>query len=95
MVTKHLQDNNRIEFERLDFRLIPVFNVLLFNTFKPNRISDRYYLEQSLSVLRDIGGLFHFYSNFNRTFCTAGITTSKKEMWLKIAPCCTQIHIHK
>ena len=38
------------------------------NPFMPNCISHRYQLEQSISVLRDVGCFcaffFHFYSNF-------------------------------
>ena len=39
------------------------------NPFKPSGVSQRYQLEQSTSVLRVVGGILHFYSNFNRTFC--------------------------
>ena len=39
-----------------------------FNTFMPKGISQRYQLEQSISVLGMLGGIFHFYSNFNRKF---------------------------
>ena len=37
----------------------------MFNPFKPNGISQHYQLEQSITVLRDVGC---FFSNFNRTF---------------------------
>ena len=40
-----------------------------FNPFMPNEISQRYLLEQSISVLGMLGGIFHFYSNFYRKFC--------------------------
>ena len=26
-------------------------------------------MDQFISILRVVGGIFHFYSNFNRTFC--------------------------
>ena len=32
----------------------------LFNPFRPNGISLFYQLEQSIFVLRDVGGIFHF-----------------------------------
>ena len=34
-----------------------------------------YQLEQFISVLRDVGWNFHFYSNFNRTFCKQIVET--------------------
>ena len=37
-----------------------------FNPLMPNGISHRYQMKQSISVLRMLGGIFHFYSNFNR-----------------------------
>ena len=37
--------------------------------FIPNGISQCYKLEQSISVLRDVGWYFSFYSNFKRNFC--------------------------
>ena len=37
--------------------------------FMPNGISFSYQLDQSISVLRVAGGILHFNSNFNRTFC--------------------------
>ena len=39
------------------------------NPFKPNGISHRYQLDQSISALSNIGWYFQFYSNFNITFC--------------------------
>ena len=41
----------------------------MFNPFKPNGISHHYQLEQYISVLRGIGGIFlFFFSILNRTF---------------------------
>ena len=39
------------------------------NRFKPNRISFFYQFDQTISILRVLGGIIHFYSNFNRSFC--------------------------
>ena len=41
----------------------------VLNPFKPNEVSHCYQLEQPLSVSIDVGGIFYFYSNANRTFC--------------------------
>ena len=52
----------------------PVFELDLkgsFNPFKPNGISH----QQSISVLGNVGGIFHFYSNFYRTFCKQTVET--------------------
>ena len=49
-----------------------------FNPFMPNGISHRYQLKQSISVLRDVimlGGIFHFYLNFNRKLCKQTVET--------------------
>ena len=40
----------------------------MINTLFPKGICHRYHLEQSISVFRNVGGIFHFYSNFNRIF---------------------------
>ena len=40
----------------------------MFNPLKPNGISQHYQLEQSITVLRDVGCFFFLFSNFNRTF---------------------------
>ena len=42
-----------------------------FNPFMTNGIAHPYQLEQSISVLRDVmfGGIFHFYSSFDRKLC--------------------------
>ena len=42
-----------------------------FNLFIPNGISHRYQMEQSISVLRDVSGIFHFYESFNRKIMQA------------------------
>ena len=39
------------------------------NPFMPKGTSLCHWLDQSFSVLRVVGWLFHFYSNFNRTLC--------------------------
>ena len=46
-----------------------------FNPFMPNGIFQRYQLKQFISVLRDVGGIFHFYSNFNRKLCKQTVET--------------------
>ena len=39
------------------------------NLFKPNGISHSYQLDQPISILWVyLGGIFHFYKNFNRIF---------------------------
>ena len=43
----------------LDVCLLTYFNP--FNQFKPNGISHRYQFEQSISVLRDVGGIFYLF----------------------------------
>ena len=48
---------------------------LELNPFMVNGTSHRYQLEHSISLLRDVGGIFHFYSNFNRTFCNQTVET--------------------
>ena len=42
-----------------DYQIIRVFN-----PFMPDGISNRYQLEQSISILKDAGWYFSFYSNF-------------------------------
>ena len=42
---------------------------LLFNPFKVNGFSQLYQLEEFTSYLGLLGGISHFHSNFNRTFC--------------------------
>ena len=37
----------------------------------PNGISHCYQLDQSISDSGSLGGIFHFYSNFDRTFYLA------------------------
>ena len=37
-----------------------------FNLFMSNEISHHYQLKQFISVFRMLGGIFHFYSNFDR-----------------------------
>ena len=39
------------------------------NPFMLNAFSHFYQLDHSISVLRMLGGVFHLYSNSNRTFC--------------------------
>ena len=46
-----------------------------FNPFNPNRFSHNYQLDKSIVVLRVIGGIIHFYSNRNRTFCKRIVET--------------------
>ena len=44
----------------------------VFNSFMPTGISHLYKLEEFFfSILWLLGGIFHLYSNYNRTFCTA------------------------
>ena len=43
-------------------------DILNINPSKPDGISHCYQLDQFISVLRvQMSGIFHFYSNFNRT----------------------------
>ena len=48
---------------------------MVFNPFKPNGISNHYQLEQYISVQGMLGGIFHFYSSFNRIFCKQTVET--------------------
>ena len=41
----------------------------LVNPFMPYGFSHLYQLDESISNLGLFGGIFHFYSNFDRTFC--------------------------
>ena len=43
--------------------------------FNPNGISHSYQLDQSISVLRVVSGIFQLYSNFSRTFCKQKVET--------------------
>ena len=45
------------------------------NPFMPNGIPLSYKLDQSITVLRLLGGIFHFYSNFVRTFWKQTVET--------------------
>ena len=36
----------------------------------PNVFSQPYQLDESISNLKQLGGIFHYYSNFKRNFCT-------------------------
>ena len=51
------------------------YRIECLNPFKPNGISHYYQLDQYISVLRDVGSIFHFYSNFNLTFCKQLVET--------------------
>ena len=46
-----------------------------FKPIKPNGISHSYQLDQSISVLRVVDGIFQLYSNFSRTFCKQKVET--------------------
>ena len=46
--------------------------ILIIDPFQPNGISHSYQIDQSISFLRLV---FHFYSNFNRTFCKQTVKT--------------------
>ena len=46
-----------------------------FNSFMPNGISHRFQMKQPISVLGMLGGIFHFYSNFNRKLCKQTVGT--------------------
>ena len=46
-----------------------------FNPFKVNGISHSSQLDQSISILGLLGGIFHFHSNFNGTFCAQTVET--------------------
>ena len=39
-----------------------------FNPFKPNELAYSYLFGESISNFRCVGGIFLFYSNFDRTF---------------------------
>ena len=48
----------------------PDHTLMFLNPFKSNELSHLYQLEQSISVLRGVGGKnFHFYLDLNRIFC--------------------------
>ena len=47
----------------------PVCLKAIFYPFKLNGISNYLQFDHPISVLRVVGRYFHFYSNFNRTFC--------------------------
>ena len=55
-----------------------------FYPFKPNGISNSYQLDQSISVLRILGGIFHFYSNFNLSLCKQTVETLIRRRVLQI-----------
>ena len=46
-----------------------IHHLPLLNPLKLNVFSHPYQLDQSISILRVLGGTSHFYSNFKRTFC--------------------------
>ena len=46
-----------------------------FNPFMPNGISHCCQLDQFISILRVLRGIFPFYSNFNRTFSKQTVET--------------------
>ena len=45
------------------------------NPFRPKGISHSNQLDQSISVLRDVGWYFSLFYNFNRTFCQQTVET--------------------
>ena len=47
------------------------------NPFMPNGISHCYQLILSISFLGLLGGIFPFYSNFDRTFCKQTVETDR------------------
>ena len=55
-----------------------------FNAFMSNGISHHIQMEQSISVLCDVGWyFFHFYSNFNRTYCKQKVETLTRHRVLR------------
>ena len=63
--------------------------ILIFtcNPFKPNVIAQSHQLDQSNSALRVFGGIFQFYSNFNRTLCKQTVDTlirRRRIIWVNI-----------
>ena len=60
------------------------------NPFQLNEISLYYELDQSLSVLRMLGGIFHLYSNFDRNFCKQPVETLiRRRVLLRLIWGCT------
>ena len=60
---------------------------IIETSFKPNGVSQR--VNQSFSVLGVVWGIFHFYSNFNRTICKQSVETLIKRgvLWHLILVC--------
>ena len=52
----------------------------------PNGISISYQLDQSISILRVVGGTFHFYSDFDRAFCKQTADTLPSDLGLYSSP---------
>ena len=59
---------------------------LELNLFMVNAISHRYQLEHSISLLRNVGGIFHFYLNFNRIFYQE--TVEKMRRLIRVSTVC-------
>ena len=61
----------------------------MFNPFKPNVIYQHYQLEQSISVLSDVGWYSSCFSNFNRTFQRQTVETLIRCRTLHLVWVCT------
>ena len=48
---------------------IGIYAKMAINPFIPNLFSHPYQLDESISNLGLLGGIFHFYLNFKRNFC--------------------------
>ena len=88
---------------RLRTHFIPCEDFLIFNRFyfsswnlcrsnhpfKLNEISNWYQLDQCIPILNVLGGTFHFYSNFHRTFCKQTVETliRRHVMWRLVWVC--------
>ena len=56
------------------------------NPFMPNGISHPYQLNESISVLWDVGWYFSFLFNFNREFCKQTVETLiRRSVWQRLA----------
>ena len=59
----------------LRFELLGCGENIPFDPFKPHGTSQCYQLDQSISILRVVGGIFHFRLNFKRTYCNKPVET--------------------
>ena len=58
-------------------------SAMFVSPFMPNGFSNLYQLDEFIYNFRVVSGIFHFYSNFNRTFCKQTVETliRRHVMW--------------